>query len=220
VTLRYTPILRTIRALTLFDKNANRTMNPSRGGEKMNKKVLGIAVILMAVAIFVTPVMAISPNKIEVSFEDGAFTGVFPDWELKGDVQHGRNGIMVWEDCDITGDNINLEGGILSKTYNYDINVQGVEPPTPPPNFRFGKGVLHYKTEIVFDDGTFEGNHMVSGEFKVFNSGFVLPWNSDGYAVYHGTGAYRGWKWVMSDVTINGVPQFEGYMLIPKPKLT
>lgn len=186
----------------------------------MNKQVLGICIFLLAAAALAIPVMGLSPNGIEVSFESGAFFGSFPDWEMRGDVQHGRNGIMGWEDCAITGDGINLVGGILTKTYNYDINVKGVEPTIPPPpNFRLGKGVLHYKVEILFDDGTFEGNHMISGGFKVFNSGFVLPWNSDGYAVYRGTGAYIGWTWVMSDVTVNGAPQFESYMLIPSSKL-
>jgi hypothetical protein len=187
----------------------------------MNKKISGICVVLMAAAMLVIPVMALSTKKIEVSFEPGPFFGdSFPDWEMRGDVQHGRNGIMGWEECDITGDGINLVDGTLTKTYDYDINMYGVEPTIPPPpNFRFGTGVLHYKVELVFDDGTFEGNHMVSGEFKVFNSGFVLPWNSDGYAVYHGTGAYLGWTWVMSDVTVNGVAQFEAYMQIPQSKL-
>jgi len=186
----------------------------------MNKKVLLIGVALISIAMLTTLVMADSPNKIEVNFDGDFSGGQFPDWWLRGDVQHGRNGIMVWENCILTGSGINLVVGRLVKTYNYDINVKGVEPTIPPPpNFRFGKGVLHYKVEVVFEDGTFVGNHMISGEFKVMNSGFVLPWNSDGYAVYHGTGDYLGWTWVMSDVTVNGAPQFEAYILIPEPKL-
>ena len=187
----------------------------------MNKKVLGVCVVLMAVAMLAIPVMASATEKIEVSFESGPFFGVcFPVWKMRGDVQHGRNGIMGWEDCDITGVGISLVDGTLTKTYDYDINVYGVEPTIPPPpNFRLGKGVLHYKGELEFDDGTFEGNHVITGEFQVFNSGFVLPYNSEGHAVYRGTGAYLGWTWVMSDVTVNGEAQFEAYMQIPQSKL-
>ena len=185
----------------------------------MNKNVLGICVVLMCATMLTIPVMAISPNKIEVTLVAGTYTHVPTDWELRGDVQHGRNGLMIWEDCVVTGDGIYLEGGTLTKTYNYDINVKGVEP-TPTVKFRLGKGVLHYKVEIVFEDGTFEGNHMISGQFRVRNSdGFVRPWNSDGYAVYHGTGAYLGWTWVLRDVTTDGSGIFESYMLIPQSKL-
>jgi hypothetical protein len=191
-----------------------------RGGEKMNRNVFLIFMVLMSASMLTIPVMALSPNKIEASFEAGTFTGSFPDFEIRGDIQHGRNGIMVWEDCSITGDDINLVGGTLSKTYSYDINVKGVEPTPPPPMIpRYGKGVLHYTVEVVFEDGTFVGNHMVSGEFKLNPYGYANPWNSDGYAVYHGTGAYLGWIWVTSDVTVYGEPQFESYMLIPKSNL-
>ena len=187
----------------------------------MNRNVFLIFMVLMSASMSTIPVMANSPNKIAVTFvSDPAIRIRLPDWILSGDVQHGRNGILVWENCILTGDDINLVGGVLLKTCNYDINVKGVEPSPPPaPNFRFGKGVAHYKIEIVFADGTFEGNHMVSGEFRVMNKGPALPWNTDGYAVYHGTGVYRGWTWVTSDVTVNGVPQFQSYMLIPKAKL-
>ena len=174
---------------------------------------------MLFLGILTTPVLALPPNKIEVIMVAGAYTHVPTDWELRGDVQHGRNGLMIWEDCIVTGDGIYLEGGVLTKTYNYDINVKGIEP-TPTVKFRLGKGVLHYEVEIVFEDGTFKGNHMVSGEFRVRNSdGFVRPWNSDGYAVYRGTGAYLGWTWVFRDVTTDGSGLFESYMLIPESKL-
>lgn len=185
----------------------------------MNKKVLGICAILLAAATLAIPVMASPPSKIEVTLVAGAYTHVPPDWELRGDVQHGRNGLMIWEDCIVAGDGIYLEGGVLTKTYNYDVNVKGVEP-TPTVKFRMGKGVLHYQVEIAFEDGTFEGNHMISGEFRVRNSdGFVRPWNSDGYAVYHGTGAYLGWTWVLRDVSTGGSGVFESYILMPQSKL-
>ena len=167
------------------------------------------------------PVMASSPNKMEINFDSDTATMIkHADWVMRGDVQHGRNGIMVYENCIVTVNGITLEDGTLTKTYSYDINVKGVERTIPPPpNFRFGKGVLHFKCVTEFPDGSFIGNHMISGEFKVMNSGFAFPWNSDGYAVYHGTGAYRGWTWVLKDKTVNGVAQFEAYMLIPKSKL-
>jgi len=179
----------------------------------MNKKILEFALALLFLAMLLAPVIALPPSKIEVTVEAGAYSDAPPDWELRGNVAHGRNGLMMWEDCVVTGDGIHLEEGILTKTYSYDINVK--DSPFHPMRY-MGKGVLHYEVEIVFDDGTFKGNHMVSGEFRVRKSdGFVLPWNSDGYAVYHGTGAYLGWTWILRDRTINGVAQFESYMLIP-----
>lgn len=182
----------------------------------MNKKILAIGVALMAVAMLATPVTACWLNKIPVTFDSDIIMGQFPDWWLRGNVIHGIDGTLIYENCILTGDGITLDDGAGLSTYNYHINVKGVEPTPGPPQFIFGKGVLHYKLEIAFDGGTFKGNQWVVGEFKVFDSGFVLPWNSHGFAVLRGTGAYRGWKWVFSDVTINGVPQFEAYMLIPK----
>ena len=183
----------------------------------MKNKVLVLGLALLFLAVLATPVMAKSSKKFEINFDsDPAKIIKHAEWVLKGDVQHGRNGIMVYENCIATVNGITMEDGTLTKTYSYDINVKGVEPTIPPPpNFRFGKGVLHFKCVTEFADGAFIGNHMISGEFKVMNSGFALPWNSDGYAVYHGTGAYLGWTWVLRDKTINGVAQFESYMLIP-----
>jgi hypothetical protein len=181
----------------------------------MNKKVLGICVILLAADTLSIPVMASSPNKIEVTLTTGAYSDVTQDWELRGNVAHGRNGLMIWEDCVVTGDGIYLEGGILTKTYSYDINVKD-SPPSP--QRWIGKGVLHYEVEIVFQDGTFKGNHILSGEFRVRKSdGFVRPWNTIGYAVYYGTGTYLGWTWVLIDVSTNGEAVFESYILIPEP---
>jgi len=183
----------------------------------LKKKILVIAITLMFVAMLATPVIASSPNRIEITFDHGPYFEEESDWEKKGNVVHGRNGLMWWEDCVITGEGINLVGGTNYKTYSYDINVKN----SPPHPMRWlGNGVLHYEAEVVFDDGTFTGNHILSGEFRVRKSdGWVRPWNTRGYGVYHGTGAYLGWIWVTSDITTEGDAVFESYMLIPKPKL-
>ena len=184
----------------------------------MNKKVLMmIFALTTAMAMLTTQVMAISPKKVAVTFDADVSLGQFPDWWLRGDIIHGRDGTLIFENCEVTGMDVNLAGGSGGvKTYDYDINVKGVEPTPGLPIFIFGEGVLHYSLVIDFGEGnTFQGNHELRGEFKVFDSGYVHPWNCFGYAVYRGTGDYHGWTWVMSDVTINGIPQFEAYMLIP-----
>ena len=62
--------------------------------------------------------------------------------------------------------------------------------------------------------------NMISGEFRVRNvDGFARPWNSDGYAVYHGTGDYVGWTLMFRDISTGGSGIFESYILIPKSKL-
>jgi hypothetical protein len=183
----------------------------------MSQKVLMTVLALTAATVMLaTPVTAISPKKIAVTFYADVSLGQFPDWWLGGDVIHGRDGTLDFDNCILMGDGINLICGSGTKTYDYDLNVKGVEPTPGPPLAIYGEGVLHYTLVIDFGDGnTFEGNHELRGEFKVFDSGYVHPWNSFGQAVYRGTGDYLGWTWVMSDVTINGVPQFEAYMLIP-----
>jgi len=181
----------------------------------MSKKILVITVALLAVAMLATPVIAISPKKIAVTFYADVSLGPFPYWWLRGDVIHGRDGTLNFDNCILTGDGITLDGGVGLKTYDYNINVNGIEPTPGPPLAITGKGVLRYSLVIDFGDGTFEGNHELRGEFKVFDSGYVHPYNCFGHAVYHGTGDYLGWTWVMSDLTINGVPQFEAYILIP-----
>jgi hypothetical protein len=182
----------------------------------MNKNIFVIILALTApLAVFAVPVIATSTRKIPVTFSAIVTRDQDPIPWPSGDVIHGRKGTLDFDNCVITGDDITLEGGVGVKTYDYDINVKGVELTPGPPLAINGKGVLRYSLVIDFGDGTFEGKHELRGEFKVFDSGYVHPYNCFGYAVYRGTGDYLGWTWVMSDVTINGVPQFEAYILIP-----
>jgi hypothetical protein len=188
---------------------------------EVKSKVLVIAVALLAVAMLATPVMSISPNKIEVEF-DGIITDASPPelvW-LHGDVQHGRNGWIFYEDCSIMGDGVNLVGGSMSQIADYDINVKGVEPtPPPPPIFRYGKGVMHYRLNLTFADGSFIGSNTLHGEFRVSPLDTAALWNGGSHALLRGTGAYAGWTWVFTAETVNGVADFEAYMIIAEPKL-
>lgn len=71
----------------------------------MNPKVLGFALTVFFLAMMVAPVMAISPNKIEVTLGGGTVVDFSPpDYWLNGDVQNGRNGYLLWEGVGIIGD--------------------------------------------------------------------------------------------------------------------
>ena len=176
----------------------------------------------MAVAMLTTPVMAISPNRIEVSLGQLSIVGSSPpDWWLHGDVQHGRNGWVLYDPVVLTGDGINLVGGSMLQIADYDINVKGVEPtPPPPPIPRYGKGVMHYRLNLTFADGSFIGSNTLHGEFMVSPIGTAMLRNGDSHALLRGTGAYAGWTWVFTGETVNGIVEFESYMIIPKPKLS
>ena len=184
----------------------------------MNRKILGIAVFLLAVAMLATPVMALSPNKIEVTLGGGTIVDFSPpDWWLNGDVQHGRNGMLLYENVGLIGDGINLVGGSMSQIADYDVNVKGEEPQPQTP--RYGKGVMHYRLELTFADGSFIGSNTLHGEFRVSYMGTATLWNGDSHALLHGTGAYAGWTWVFTGETEDGDVEFEAYMIIAKPKL-
>ena len=170
----------------------------------MNKKVLGIAVAFLFVAMLATPVMAISPEKIPVTFFGGSGDISPPEIWVSGNVQHGRGATMTYEKFWIgmttTPTNTWLMGPSLW-TADYNVNLNN------------GAGVLHYKVIIELSDGAFEGNIIFNGEFTVVGP-LAKPVNCFAHGVLHGTGEYQGWRLDISGEIVNGVLIREMYMFV------
>ena len=192
----------------------------------MNKKVLGIALAVLFLAIMAVPVVAVSPKKIPVTINPGSFDYTLPTefWITEGNVAHGRGDIMIREGFTITGEGISLTGTRTGYgKYNANLNNPGetVSRPFPPYQMPLGKGIRQWKIVIDLGDGnTFEGHMIARGTQWVVPSGPFAGWSAlyDGYqhAVLQGTGDYQGWTLVSDRARINGVTQpREAYMLIP-----
>ena len=175
----------------------------------MKKKILGIFVCLLALAILATPVMADSPKKIPVllSFETPPTFIPAPEQWITGNAQHGIGETAIRTAYSITGEGVFLTGGI-GTWYDgkYNFNLQN------------GLGLKQFKILIDFGDGnTFEGIMIVHGKFRIRPTGWAQLY-PDGtrHAVLQGTGAYEGWKLVWTHERVDGVNlDPEAYVLIP-----
>ena len=170
----------------------------------MNRKVLVIAIVLIAIALLSTPVMATAPEKLGVFFFGGSGVLSPPEVWVSGNVQHGRGATITYERFWIgmatTPTNTWLRGPSLW-TADYNVNLNN------------GAGVLNYKVIIELSDGTFEGNIIFNGEFTVVGP-LAKPVNCFAHGVLHGTGEYQGWRLDFSGETINGVLTREIYMFM------
>ena len=172
----------------------------------MNKKVLLLTGSLLALAMLVTPIMAVSPKKIpvELDFDTPPVRIPAPEW-ITGNAQHGIGETMFRYDYSITGGVIDLTGGVGTfDEGRFNLNLEN------------GRGAKHFKVEIDFGDGTFEGNFIVHGIFFITGSGWATLYDGVRHMVLQGTGAYEGWKLVYTHEKIDGfnVAQ-ESYVLIP-----
>jgi hypothetical protein len=185
---------------------------------EVKKKVLGIAVVLMAVAMLATPMVSTAQacgcrgywgqatEKIPVKF-GGPFTPFPPEFKKWGDFQIGRGGILSYSNFAIwdTRDGTFIIGpGITSLwTANYVVNLET------------GKGVLCYDVVITIPSkGTFEGYVIEFGTFSIAGP-YVGLQDGFRYGVIRGTGDYEGWKLVVSAETTGGVSTFENYLYKP-----
>jgi hypothetical protein len=175
----------------------------------MNKKILIVAVALMTLAMLSTPVLANSTKRVPVDASLSSSTSSTDHW-LRGDVQHGMVTISYGA-ASITGGDINLQDGTALQTVNYIVNVKGV-----PEGLREGKGVLHSRLEIIFNEGRFVGNEMQHGIFKVFPNQKVGLYTGSAHGLLRGTDNYRGWRLVFSFERIEGdTVNEEMYMFRP-----
>jgi len=192
----------------------------------VNKKVLVIAVALMAVAMLATPLFGTvsacgqrkwgqATEKIPVTF-GGIITPSPPEvWGRCGNWYYGRGGTLSYDKFAIiaTGVGALLTQGSSLWTANYIVNANN------------GKGVLCWKVVVTFPasalyeaGGGFEGYVTQFGEFSVNkDTGSVSQNNGCRYGVLRGTGDYEGWKLVISGETTDGETTFENYLYKPLP---
>ena len=170
----------------------------------MNRKFLVIAVVLIAIALLVTPAMATAPEKIQVSYFGGAGVLSPPEFWISGNVQHGRGATITyerfWIRLETTPDVTWLMGPSLW-TADYNVNLNN------------GAGVLKYTVVIELSGGTFEGNIIFNGEFTVVGP-LAKTVNCFGHGVLYGTGEYQGWRLDFSGEVINGVLTQDIYMFM------
>jgi hypothetical protein len=180
----------------------------------VNRKVLGIAVVLMAVAMLAAPVMAAPPERIQLTHFGPLGIYSAPETWVSGNVRHGRGAttnsltIISWDTAWPPTDHAKYLQG--SSTWVADYNV----------NLKNGNGVLHYSAVINLGDGTFEGDVNLHGEFTIS----YLPATGGYYAslrngfrhgILEGTGAYEDWRIEISGSTVNGVNNLEMYLVVP-----
>jgi len=190
----------------------------------MNKKILAMALAILAVAMLATPLLGTvsacghrnwgqATEKIPLKF-GGPFIPSPPEVKTCGNVQIGRGGILdytafaIWDIS--TTPRTFLVGGPGSEvtvtslwTANYIVNT------------KTGKGVLCYDVVITIPSkGTFEGYVVEFGTFSIAGPVISLQ---DGfkYGVIRGTGDYEGWKLVVSIEVAGGVDTFENYLYKP-----
>jgi hypothetical protein len=90
----------------------------------MNKKILLLIASLLAFAILVTPVMAVSPKKIPITIErTGFFLITATKVWTSGNVWHGRGSIRGFSSVVITGNGMPTLSGSSSAVGNYDITL-------------------------------------------------------------------------------------------------
>jgi hypothetical protein len=173
--------------------------------KKMNKMVLGMAVALIAIAMLATPVLADSARKIEGV--TAAVSGTVMDgWASRitnpGEVRHykdwtwtGAITLSIPGEAPLVGRYLDTIDGMVFPVISDDDGVEHNQ----------GWGIWHFYEVWAFPLGTFEGTaqfEQLAPSFAAYESRIVL----------HGTGAYEGWRLVLTK--IQGVP-YEGYLMKP-----
>jgi hypothetical protein len=144
----------------------------------LNKKVLVIAVVLMAAAMLATPVMASPAEKIPITLNFGLPTYGDPEkiWTTNGDIFQVRG---------------------RPSSYNIILTIQG-EPPlvgvdtntfNGQHNLKTDVKILHYDVVWTFEGGTFEGRLTLKIENNLLGP---MYWYYSAHLVFQGTGAFEG----------------------------
>jgi len=189
----------------------------------MNKKILIMALTILAVAMMATPLLGTvsacgnrswrkSIEKIPVQIGGGGVTVSPPEVKVCGNVQIGRGGTLSYGfyaivDISTTPPTLlvgGMESGATSLwTANYVVNT------------KTGKGVLCYDAVMTIPSkGTFEGRVILLGTFSL-NGPYANQQEGFRYGVLRGTGDYEGWKLVISAKTTADVTTWENYLYKP-----
>ena len=180
--------------------------------KKIAVVVLAFALLMMFSAI--APVMAASSKRIPVTFVRASpflIKGEF--WVTEGDTFHSRGWGAGFNSYCVMGTGLSLVGG-TSGTYVANVNLK-----TGVVGEREGSQIWH--SHLTFADGTFDGIIIAKGSFAIVSSGSFIGYMSGVdtvvSAIWHGTGAYRGWTLTLDYETQAGVvpSPLMGYLLIP-----
>jgi hypothetical protein len=164
----------------------------------VTRKILGVCIVFMLVAMLATPVLAVSPKKISVTATQSG--GVVPGpesitWTTEGGIRQFRDYIGA---------------GTVT------LNIPGQDPLTGPSssvfdftiNTKTQVGVFHGRMTWEFNDGTFEGVDQMT---MYYAEGA----RREAHMVLHGSDAFEGWVITLNGVSIAGVMNWEGFLLIP-----
>ena len=184
---------------------------------EVNKKVMVIALALLLAAMFVAPVMAAPPERIQLTSFGPSPSTMYsaPETWVSGNVRHGRGATantqttISWDTAIPPTDPEKYLQGPSTWVADYNVNLKN------------GNGVLHYSAVINLDGGTFEGNLNLRGEFVIFynpSTGGYYAFLRNGFrkGIFVGTGAYEDWRIEISGDTVNFMNTFEMYLIIPQ----
>ena len=152
----------------------------------MNKKVLGIAVVLLAVALLATPVMAepTKGQKVPVRFRAVGYYSYegegYSDYTNNGGIRIRRNQIVVYDPLEL----IFLDGG-PTLVGIATINVDSTS------NLDKGTQIAHYDAVVLFE--TPEGEGGFRGKMQAHHENIGTPERTlDWHFVLQGFGAFEG----------------------------
>ena len=168
----------------------------------MNKKILGVTLTAVFVAMLIAPAMAASPNKTPVTAVITGIMGADPVVEIrvtKGGIEHLEY-FKFWGTMELT-----LEGASSS------IPVEWVDVCVGTYNSKNNKGVYKFDEVWTLPGGTFEGIAHLKLEGSLFSYTHMTA-----HIILHGTGDYEGQILSLtSDDDTSGFPSYAGYWLKP-----
>jgi hypothetical protein len=199
----------------------------------MKKKMLGVFVSLLAVAMLALPMISAVQAKEggipAENYQDLQIWGFVladgpADIDVNGKIQYGTYTTKMYNSMtpDVEWVGIFWNGvpfvdaeslmGTATGDVEYKINTDT------------GMGVVHISVVITVPEGTFEGDVLWVGEFALAPDNTLYFVKIMWHAVYDGTGDYEGWKIVINS---NGRPSwgpptsytFAGSSHLLKPKL-
>ncbi len=191
------------------------------------KKSVCIALMLIslvALLLLVPLAAAATPKKIPVVVSRG--TQIFQlgtdVWMGGENTWHSRNSVIVGNTYTITSvsQGVHLSGSNHAVA-DQNLEIQGLFMGSTP----FGNGNSRVDSTITVNDneghsGTFEGVLHYRGEMVIYPIapliGFLAPYNAVSHGIWHGTGDFTGWTYIVDEQYVAGVSQgIVAFLLIP-----